>query len=371
MFAYRTPGVYFEWQDLQAPAIGRRRTDVAGFVGIAASGPLHHPVKSESWTQFVSTFGEHIAQGYLAYAVEGFFDNGGQSCWVVRVADPQTARPASLDLLDDACQPALRLTAHNNTLAMPSPGVWGNAVTVSVTRGSHNRFSLRLGLPNGRQEFWPNLTMEKPPELTRRESAFPRYVEAVLNDSVNGSRLVKAKDLNSLAMVRTPSLLARTRLRGGRDGLAPSADLTDEAGRPTLRLAASGSRPYDEHIWVSVEPGTENTFTLIIEPGRERFEKLSMDPKAVTYVEAVLNDPRTGSRLVVAQNLRPPSQSTRQDPCSPDEVPHHPPARVTTRLTRLGPGRVGSHRPGSHRCRAGHHVYARIQTPPQRTRSQL
>jgi len=72
MYQQRAPGVRFEW--LNPPAIlAVGRTDVAGFVGIAARGPLHRAVKVESWTQFTSTFGAHIPQGYLAYAVEGFF----------------------------------------------------------------------------------------------------------------------------------------------------------------------------------------------------------------------------------------------------------------------------------------------------------
>ena len=68
-YAYRTPGVHFEWLD-RPRAIAELRTDVAGFVGIAARGPLHEPVRLESWNQFTSTFGAHIAGGYLAYAVE-------------------------------------------------------------------------------------------------------------------------------------------------------------------------------------------------------------------------------------------------------------------------------------------------------------
>src|SRR5260370_12445692 len=99
MLAYRTPGVYFEWLDTRAPAIVPLRTDIAGFVGIAASGPLHTPIKIESLPQFVSIFGPHIPQGYLAYAVEGFFANGGQTSWVVRVADPTKARVAAFELL--------------------------------------------------------------------------------------------------------------------------------------------------------------------------------------------------------------------------------------------------------------------------------
>ena len=84
MYAYRTPGVYFEWRDKSATRLQALRTDITGFVGIAARGSLHTPVKIESWTQFVSEFGGYISQGFLAYAVEGFFANGGQTCWVVR-----------------------------------------------------------------------------------------------------------------------------------------------------------------------------------------------------------------------------------------------------------------------------------------------
>lgn len=48
MFAYRTSGVYSEWVDTHPPAVARLRTDIAGFVGIAARGPLNQPVKVES-----------------------------------------------------------------------------------------------------------------------------------------------------------------------------------------------------------------------------------------------------------------------------------------------------------------------------------
>src|SRR6185369_8140041 len=111
MLAYRTPGVYFEWLDTRAPAIVPLRTDIAGFVGIAAGGPLHTPVKVESFTQFVSVFGGHTAQGYLTYAVEGFFANGGHTCWVVRVADEASARVAFFVLTDEKDAPTLKLSA--------------------------------------------------------------------------------------------------------------------------------------------------------------------------------------------------------------------------------------------------------------------
>src|SRR4051812_40724857 len=95
MVDYRTPGVYFEQADTRSTAIGLVRTDIAGFVGIAERGPLHRPVKVQSETQFRTLFGGPIPQAYLAYAVRGFFANGGLTCWVVRAADPALARPAS------------------------------------------------------------------------------------------------------------------------------------------------------------------------------------------------------------------------------------------------------------------------------------
>ncbi|MCP4656862.1 MAG: hypothetical protein GY856_15740, partial [bacterium] len=151
MLAQSTPGVYFQWVDSRAREIDLVRTDVAAFVGIAVRGPLHLPVKIESWTQFLSTFGGHTAQGYLAYAVEGFLANGGRTCWVVRVADPNAAAPARLDLDDTAGRPSLCIKAS-------SPGVWGRGITVRLVPAGSVRFSLSLRLASGEEEFWHGLT---------------------------------------------------------------------------------------------------------------------------------------------------------------------------------------------------------------------
>lgn len=156
MRAYTTPGVYFEWLDAAAGAIRIVRTDVAGFVGFAERGPLHAPVRIESWTQFRSTFGMHMSVAYLAYAVEGFFANGGQICYVVRVADPDGAQPAHLDVgLPDGR--VLRLTAS-------TPGRWANALQATFTRGRSDRATLILRLPSGEQEQWRDVAFDEDDE---------------------------------------------------------------------------------------------------------------------------------------------------------------------------------------------------------------
>jgi phage tail sheath protein FI len=124
MSEYLAPGVVYERVDATTRAVTVIRTDVAGFVGIAARGPIDRPVPVESWRQFQATFGPFIGSGFLAYAVRAFFENGGRRCWVVRVASPWAAA-AGRELLDDQAVPAWRLEAA-------SPGVWGDALDVDV-----------------------------------------------------------------------------------------------------------------------------------------------------------------------------------------------------------------------------------------------
>jgi len=89
MPTYATPGVYFECLDNSTQAIQPLRTDIAGFVGIAQKGPVHKATRVESWLQFQSNFGNFISNGYLAYSAKSFFDNGGRTLYVVRVAAPK------------------------------------------------------------------------------------------------------------------------------------------------------------------------------------------------------------------------------------------------------------------------------------------
>lgn len=205
MYAYRTPGVYFEWIDVQPPPLQPLRTDIAGFVGIAERGPLHQPVKIESWAQFNGTFGGHIPQAFLAYAVRGFFENSGRTCWVVRVADPASALPAFIDCGEPlssgrVIEPAFRLVGS-------SPGDWGRRMLCSLVRTSAERFALTLQLPDGTQEMWRDLTVNP------KDS---RYVKTVLNDRQNGSRLV---------MVTEPDALTSSRYSAAADAISLQGEM--------------------------------------------------------------------------------------------------------------------------------------------------
>ena len=82
------PGVYYQPTDQSQTGVVELRTDIGAFVGIAQRGPLDQPVRVESWAQFQTAFGTYLPNAYLAYAVNAFFENGGVTCDIVRVAAP-------------------------------------------------------------------------------------------------------------------------------------------------------------------------------------------------------------------------------------------------------------------------------------------
>ena len=100
MPSYKTPGIYFEKIDTATKSVLGLRTDIPGFVGIAERGPLNTSVRIESWKRFWAVFGGFIPQGYLAYAVQGFFENGGKICYVTRITDFELAERSEILLFD-------------------------------------------------------------------------------------------------------------------------------------------------------------------------------------------------------------------------------------------------------------------------------
>lgn len=108
MSAYLTPGTYLKPTPVETRDVRLVRTDVAGFVGFAERGPLPLPglklageqfkpdelaIRLTSWKEFTSVFGGYIPNGSLAYAVRAFFENGGNTCYVVRVAATDNSDP--------------------------------------------------------------------------------------------------------------------------------------------------------------------------------------------------------------------------------------------------------------------------------------
>lgn len=91
---YLTPGVYVEEIDSGPKPIQGVATAVAALIGFTQrAGPEKEPDKLlnkaelvTNWNQYVERFGGFIPDAYLPHAVFGFFNNGGQRCYVISVA---------------------------------------------------------------------------------------------------------------------------------------------------------------------------------------------------------------------------------------------------------------------------------------------
>jgi hypothetical protein len=77
-------------------AIARAPVAVTAFVGRALRGPVNQPVTLRAFADYQRVFGGLWQPSTLSYAVEQFFDSGGATAVVVRVAND--ARPCTLDL---------------------------------------------------------------------------------------------------------------------------------------------------------------------------------------------------------------------------------------------------------------------------------
>ena len=87
--AGRAPGVYR--QDVFPAPEPTLLTGTPVFLGRAGKGTPNVPVMLTLWPQLSATFGAPLADGALARAVRGFFENDGLLCYVVRLDDNITS----------------------------------------------------------------------------------------------------------------------------------------------------------------------------------------------------------------------------------------------------------------------------------------
>jgi uncharacterized protein len=127
---YLSPGVYVEEREAGSRPIEGVGTAVAAFVGITASGPFNEPTLITNWGQFVSTFGDFVPGSYTPLSVYQYFNNGGGSCYVIRVGANGAVLdvPTAMAQLSSASQPDLSVY---RVVAL-EPGLGGNGVAVEV-----------------------------------------------------------------------------------------------------------------------------------------------------------------------------------------------------------------------------------------------
>ncbi|WP_433830953.1 phage tail sheath family protein [Actinoplanes sp. CA-015351] len=192
------PGVAVEWVGPLFEQLSGVRSDIAGFAGFAVRGPVGVPRRFAGAAEFDDEYGPAPAGSFLAAAVHGFFANGGEICWVVRVAKGAAA-------------------ASGGIFTARSPGTWANGLEIALRPSGGKRFALTLTAPDGRREVWRNLTFAGLTERFGPEAESSSTMSALVSAVFDGSP-------------DTPVVPSLIKLEGGDDGLEPvAADLTDAA----------------------------------------------------------------------------------------------------------------------------------------------
>jgi len=174
MPTYLTPGVYVEDVPSSSKPIEGVGTSIAAFVGLAPGGPVNTPMRISNWTQFASIYGDPVNPdngpfmdgAYLAHSVYGFFQNGGNLCWIVRVGGdgtngsaPRAALPAAADKSVEAYRFVALEGASDQVKVdlQPEPGAEGKeggdqTYSLKVSAGSvveeYDGLSLKKGRSN-------------------------------------------------------------------------------------------------------------------------------------------------------------------------------------------------------------------------------
>ena len=182
------PGVYIEEISSGVHTISGVATSIAAFVGYTKSGLDNRAKRIFSFSDYERSFGGLASDSELSYAVQQFFQNGGSDAYVVRV--PKSGSTiASMKLRDKASGGAdvLQIFAL-------SKGTLGNLLVIDIDYDgilSTDTTGFNLTISNastGATETFGPVTMD---------NKKANYIEAVVNDEDNGSRIVSVKVLGS------------------------------------------------------------------------------------------------------------------------------------------------------------------------------
>ena len=138
--APQLPGVYFTLEPRPVEP-SPLRSDVAGFIGWTRRGPVGIPVRVEGWRACQEKFGGLARDCSTSYALRGYFENGGEVAWVLRLGGVTSAgRTAEATLTAGTVDGAGHWTADSPSglthtsyrVLASSPGVWSNRTQVTV-----------------------------------------------------------------------------------------------------------------------------------------------------------------------------------------------------------------------------------------------
>lgn len=229
MAEYLSPAVYIEEIPSGIKPIEGVGTSTGAFVGHAEKGPIGEAIPINNFSEFQNSFGGYIDDGYLAFAVKAFFDEGGKSCYVVRTCHYTNNLPdakassITFNTTHDPAVPSIEVDAC-------SPGSWGDDLSIEIKHETTDDqtdylFELSVLYKGNTVETFSNLTMKETSD---------DYIETRIND-ISSYIIVEVMDLSNLPEEGDPRPEDTTAseprpLQNGNDGLSSDLNSNDYIG---------------------------------------------------------------------------------------------------------------------------------------------
>jgi len=227
------PGVYIEEVPSAVRTIVGVSTSVTAFLGYTRRGATNRATQVFNFGDYERAFGGLDVDSPVSYAVQQFFQNGGNEAWIVRAATGALAASVTI---------ANNVAAGDTVLLVQaaSEGLWGNGIRVTVDYDTLNpldRFNLSVMefrdvagvVTPAVTEVYRNLSMDSHSQL---------YAVAVVNANSALIRLTRPAGVEAaVAGVRGSST----------SGAIPVASMTNPlfGGRSRVRVSVDGSDPVE------------------------------------------------------------------------------------------------------------------------------
>lgn len=316
---YLSPGVYIEEIELGPRPIEGVSTSTAGFLGATLRGPEDVRMVT-GFEEFKRLYGGYLPvdQSNLPFAVDGFFKNGGQRCFIARITAAGTL--ATTGDQDGK----LRIVAVG-------PGAWGDRIAIKITSASLQV----VGVPATQQRFkltvmyWDDLPPQPlvDPTDANQVANINRREPTILEVYDNLSPDVTSIDFYETVINGSSSLVRVTRLAAdtpatlltpvflntlGASGTGTPGDVLaigDYTGRPLPPLP-------DGRINKTGLQGFEQIDEIAIVVAPDYHETATLDTELITHCTqmrdrfAILHSRPGIDTLAAINNIRPPQDTT-------------------------------------------------------------
>jgi uncharacterized protein len=259
-------------------AIERVPTGVTAFIGRTLKGPVNRPVSVKSFQEFQHVFGSLWQPSTLSYAIEQYFENGGRTAIIVRVANrarpptiaiPAGGTPLRLSGVNPGTREYLRASVDYDGIGDDEPGRFNLVIQRVRTPGTEliedQEIFRRLSIEPDSAKFITDVLTEsrlvrvqnplptKRPDRTPNSAGGPVAPYVSSNADGDDGNLITDYDLIGSAQLGTGLFALKS--TGFNMLSIPPLTRDQDVGLSTLLVAAKFCR--DQHAILMVDPPSD------------------------------------------------------------------------------------------------------------------